>query len=57
MDNKPDAPDKYKVKLDYEIPKLKPKIIGGKMLLPEKEERNENHVTENEGQYSYFCIF
>ncbi|NLL38598.1 MAG: hypothetical protein GX254_03280 [Clostridiales bacterium] len=56
MDNKPDAPDKYKVKLDYEIPKLKPKIIGGKMLLPEKEERNENHVTENEGQYSY-CIF
>ena len=39
MDNKPDAPDKYKVKLDYEIPKLKPKIIGGKMLLPEKEER------------------
>lgn len=55
MDKKPDAPDKYKVKLNYEVPKLKPKTIGGKVLLPVKEERNENHVNQNEGEYSY-CI-
>jgi len=42
MDKKPDAPDKYKVKLNYERPK--PKTIGGIMILPGKEERNENHV-------------
>lgn len=54
MDKKPDAPDKYKVKLDYERPK--PKTIGGKMLLPVKEERNENNVNQNEGEHSY-CIF
>lgn len=42
MDKKPDAPDKYKVTLNYERPK--PKTIGGKMLLPPKEERNEKNV-------------
>lgn len=46
MDKKPDAPDKYKVKLDYERPK--PKTIGGKMLLPEKEERNEYYVYQKQ---------
>ena len=57
MDKKPDAPDKkYTVKLNYEIPPVTVKMIGGKFILPVKEERTKNHEYQNENQHSY-CIF